>query len=124
MDKKSIVNNRIFWIAGLTLLTALILVALNSYRELARRDRIDGIDQLLTPLKPELNDEVLSTIEKRKEYQLEEVNELLKSEPTVIPTPELSPVESEESDESTPSGEPNLTITSTPNATDSGELND
>jgi len=124
MDKKSIINNRVFWIAGLTLLTALILVALNSYRELVRRDRVEGVDQLLTPLKPELNDEVLNIIEQKKEYQLEEVNELLKTEPTAIPTPDLSPTDGEDTNESTRSGEPSLTITSTPEATDSGELDD
>jgi hypothetical protein len=124
MDKKSITNNRVLWIAVFTLLTALLLVALNSYRELVRRDRIEGVDQLLTPLKPELNDEVLPTIEQKKEYQLEEVNELLKTEPTAIPTPDLSPTDSEDTNESTPSGEPSLTITSTPEATDSGELDD
>ncbi len=124
MDKKTIINNRVFWIAGFTLLTALLLVALNSYRELVRRDRIEGVDQLLTPLKPELNDEVLSTIEQKKEYQLEEVNELLKAEPTAIPTPESSPAGNQEVAESTPSGEPSLTITSTPNATESGELDE
>ncbi len=121
MAKKKTTNRRVIWIAGLTLFTALIWVALNSYHELARRDRIEGVEQLLTPINPELKEEVLEEIEERREYKIEEVEDFLKPKPTSTPvleeeseseeTAELEEseeaIEGEEASESTEAGEIN-----------------
>lgn len=85
MSRKKIINRRIVWLAVLTLVTVLIWVSLDSYHQLVRRDRTDDVTQLLTPLNPDLESEVLDKIKQRREYQVEDVEDFLK--PEIEPTP-------------------------------------
>jgi hypothetical protein len=110
-NKNEDINRRVIWLAGFTLFTALVWVALHSYHELARKDRMEDVEQLLIPLSSELKEGVLDKIRERKEYQLEEVEEFLKIEPTAIPT--LSEIKGEVP-----------VATETPEATESGGLNE
>jgi len=91
MKGNKITENRAVWIAGFTFLTALIWITLTSYHELVRKDRVEGVEQLLTPINPELDEEILQEISNRKEYQIDEVEEFIKAEPTLVPTSKPTP---------------------------------
>jgi hypothetical protein len=86
MEKEAKNRQRVIWLAGITLFTVFIWVALDSYHELVRRDRLEDVSQLLTPIDPDLDEKIIEEIEQRREYKLEEVEEYLKSKPTAIPT--------------------------------------
>ncbi len=87
MDRNKIINNRVVLLFIFTLVTVLIWVVLNSYHELVRRDRIEDVSQLLTPLDPSLEESVLDMIKNRREYSLGEVEDYLKPQPTPTATP-------------------------------------
>lgn len=125
-NKDEGINRRVIWLAGFTLFTALVWVALHSYHELARKDRMEDVEQLLTPLKPELKEEVLDKIRERKEYKLEEVEEFLRIEPTSIPTPaeEEEEIVVTESPEPTGAESEGAVATEAPEATESGGINE
>ncbi len=96
MEKGTKSRQRVIWLAGITLFTVFIWVALDSYHELVRRDRLEDVSQLLTPLNPELDEEIIEKIEQRREYELEEVDQYLKAEPTPEPTADEEEGEEEE----------------------------
>mgnify|MGYP001124258359 CR=1 FL=1 len=73
MRKKSKRSKRLIWLAVITLLTALIWTALDSYHQLVKREQTEKVESLIKPLDPQLNAEILELIEGRKEYQIEEV---------------------------------------------------
>lgn len=79
----------------ITLITALIWVALDSYHQLVKQEQIKKVGDLIKPLDPHLNTEVLDQIETRKKYRLDEVEEFLLPTPTPAPTvsPELETTE-------------------------------
>lgn len=79
----------------ITLITALIWVALDSYHQLVKQEQMRKVGDLIEPLDPNLNTEVLGQIETRKKYQLDEVEEFLLPTPTLVPTvsPELESIE-------------------------------
>lgn len=108
MAKKKITSRRVVQLAVLTLVTALVWVALNSYHELVKRDRMEGVEQLLTPLNPELQDEVLPKIKGKSEYKTEDIEKFLKVKPTSTASPLTEPsptTELEPTREATESGE-------------------
>jgi len=63
---------RLVWLGGLTLIVVLIWVALDGYHQLVSQEEVKKIAPLIRPLEPRLDEEVLSLIEKRREYTLEE----------------------------------------------------
>ncbi len=73
------------WLGSITLVTALIWVALDGYHQLVRQDRLGTVKELLKPIDPRLNTQVLKDIELRKEYQLLEAEKLLPSPQPPLP---------------------------------------
>ena len=69
------------FVIGITLFTALVWVALDSYHTITSRDRVKEVESLTKPLNPNLNFDTLDKIEAKKEYQPNEVETYL------IPTP-------------------------------------
>lgn len=113
-------DRKFVWLAGLTLFTAIIWVSLQSYHQLIKKDQLEDVEQLLTPLNPNLNTEVLDKISGQKEYQIGEVAEFLRIEPTPAPFDEEEE-EIEEAEETVETEE----IESQPSeATQSGEANE
>ena len=68
----------------MTLFTVLFWIALESYRELTKREEIKKVDQLITPIDPKLDLTVLESIEEKREYRPEEVESYLLPEPTSV----------------------------------------
>lgn len=89
-------------IGSITLITALVWVALDSYHQLVRQEQLEKVSDLIEPLDPHLNTEVLDQIEARKEYQVNEVEKFLL--PTATPTPASSLEENLAGEISTSSG--------------------
>jgi len=75
------------WLGAITLITTLIWVALDSYHQLVRADRLGTVKSLLRPLDPKLDSRVLEKIEARKEYQLSEVEKYIRLSVSPTPTP-------------------------------------
>ncbi len=108
LKKKENFDRRMVWLAGFTLFTAVVWVSLQSYHQLVKKDQLEDVEQLLTPINPNLNIEVLEKISGLKEYDLLEVSEYMKVEPTPEPlTGEEGEIEETESLEATESGEIN-----------------
>jgi len=93
---------KLILIGSITLLTALIWVALDSYHQLVKQEQLEKVGDLIEPLDPRLNTKVLDQIEARKEYQLSEVEKLLL--PTATPVPITSLGEELIEEASSPSG--------------------
>lgn len=96
------IRKRVVFLAALTLFTALIWVALDSYRQLIKGEQLRKFDHLIQPINPELRTDILKKIEKKKEYRLDEIKEFF------LPTPTISELEEigSPSGLSTESGEP------------------
>lgn len=88
-------SKRLVWVGCLTLATVLFWVALDSYRELVRKDKIEKLDYLLKPIKPQLESEVMDRVNQKKRYQIEEIDSFFQSQ-ILTPTSVLVATESGE----------------------------
>lgn len=85
--KKDKVIKRLYQLGIITLVTSFIWVALSGYHHLIRESQIIKEDkELVKPIQPNLQSDLLPTIQQRKEYTIEEVSESL-IRPTTTPTP-------------------------------------
>jgi len=87
MNKKVKRYKKLVFVGAITLFTALVWVALGSYHQITSRERIQEVSDLLKPLNPQLDLDILDKIEAKREYQPAEVETFL------IPTP--TPAEDE-----------------------------
>lgn len=106
-DKKSLAikkrAQRIVWLAVLTLVTSLVWIALNSYRQLTEKEKAATVEKFTDSLDPKLDVTVLSEIETKKEYKVEDVE--IKLVPSPVSTESSSLVVEELEKESSPSAE-------------------
>jgi len=94
MNKRLKRYKQLIFVGAITLFTALVWISLDSYHQIASQERIQEVSDLIKPLNPKLDSNILDQIESRKEYQPAEVESLLL--PTPTPTEEgLSGSESE-----------------------------
>jgi len=79
-------TKRLIVIGAITLVTVLVWVALDSYRQLVKQEQFRKVSDLIEPLDPRLNTKVLDQIEARKEYRLDEIERFLLPITTPIAT--------------------------------------
>jgi len=80
---------RLVLVGSITLITALVWVAIDSYHQLIKQEQLGKVGDLIEPLDPHLKTEVLDQIETRKEYQPNEVEKFLLPTATPVPTSPL-----------------------------------
>jgi len=90
MKKSNKIPKRLVWLAVLTLLTALIWVALDSYHQLVEKDQLKKFNKLIKILNTELETDILTEIEARKEYQIDEIKEYFLPTPTATELEKIS----------------------------------
>lgn len=86
--KKKKKLKRLVSVGVFTLITSLLWVSLESYRELVKKEEIKKVDQLLIPLDPNLETDILDQIEARREYQPDQVENFWRVRPTLAETAE------------------------------------
>jgi len=90
MTKKIKINQDLLVISILTLTTVLVWVGTNTYHNFVAKKTTTIKKELLTPLKPEINQKLIADLEKKKYLSEEEIAQVLsqakKATPTATPT--------------------------------------
>jgi len=104
--KKTKINQDLFVLSLLTLITVAVWVGSNAYHRFIAKQAITVPENLLTPLDPKINMEVLDQLEEKKQLSEEEIEQILGG----ISSPEATP-------------SPQTEVTPTPTATSSAQAN-
>ncbi|PIS15196.1 hypothetical protein COT63_01230 [Candidatus Shapirobacteria bacterium CG09_land_8_20_14_0_10_38_17] len=95
MTKKRKLNQDLLIISILTLITALVWVGANAYHNFVAKKTATVKKELLIPLKPEINQKLITDLEKKKHLSEEELTQILsqtqKATPSAIPTENATP---------------------------------
>ena len=102
--KKTKINQDLFVLSLLTLITVAVWVGSNAYHRFIAKQAITVPENLLTPLDPKINMEVLDQLEEKKQLSEEEIEQILGG----ISSPEATP-------------SPQIEVTPTPTATSSAQ---
>ena len=102
--KKTKINQDLFVLSLLTLITVAVWVGSNAYHRFIAKQAITVPENLLTPLDPKINMEVLDQLEEKKQLSEEEIEQILGG----ISSPEATP-------------SPQTEVTPTPTATSSAQ---
>lgn len=103
--KKTKINQDLFVLSLLTLITVAVWVGSNAYHRFIAKQAITVPENLLTPLEPKINMEVLDQLEEKKQLSEEEIEQILGG----ISSPEATP-------------SPQTEVTPTPTATSSAQV--
>ena len=103
--KKTKINQDLFVLSLLTLITVAVWVGSNAYHRFIAKQAITVPENLLTPLDPKINMEVLDQLEEKKQLSEEEIEQILGG----ISSPEATP-------------SPQTEVTPTPAATSSAQV--
>ena len=103
--KKTKINQDLFVLSLLTLITVAVWVGSNAYHRFIAKQAITVPENLLTPLDPKINMEVLDQLEEKKQLSEEEIEQILGG----ISSPEATP-------------SPQTEVTPTPTATSSAQV--
>jgi len=95
--KKTKINQDLFVLSLLTLITVAVWVGSNAYHRFIAKQAITVPENLLTPLEPKINMEILDQLEEKKQLSEEEIEQILggvslpeatpSSQAEVTPTP-------------------------------------
>ena len=103
--KKTKINQDLFVLSLLTLITVAAWVGSNAYHRFIAKQAITVPENLLTPLEPKINMEILDQLEEKKQLSEEEIEQILGG----ISSPEATP-------------SPQTEVTPTPTATSSAQI--
>lgn len=103
--KKTKINQDLFVLSLLTFITVAVWVGSNAYHRFIAKQAITVPENLLTPLDPKINMEVLDQLEEKKQLSEEEIEQILGG----ISSPEATP-------------SPQTEVTPTPTATSSAQV--
>lgn len=103
--KKTKINQDLFVLSLLTLITVAVWVGSNAYHRFIAKQAITVPENLLTPLEPKINMEILDQLEEKKQLSEEEIEQILGG----ISSPEATP-------------SPQTEVTPTPTATSSAQV--
>ena len=103
--KKTKISQDLFVLSLLTLITVAVWVGSNAYHRFVAKQAITVPENLLTPLEPKINMEILDQLEEKKQLSEEEIEQILGG----ISSPEATP-------------SPQTEVTPTPTATSSAQV--
>ena len=88
--KKTKINQDLFVLSLLTLITVAAWVGSNAYHRFIAKQAITVPENLLTPLEPKINMEILDQLEEKKQLSEEEIEQILGgiSSPEATPSPQ------------------------------------
>lgn len=107
--KKTKINQDLFVLSLLTLITVAVWVGSDAYHRFIAKQAITVPENLLTPIDPKINMEVFSQLEERKQLSEEEIEKILGgvSLPEATPSPqtEVTPTPNMETETATSSAQ-------------------
>ena len=103
--KKAKISQDLFVLSLLTLITVAVWVGSEAYHHFVAKQAITVPENLLTPLEPKINMEILDQLEEKKQLSEEEIEQILGG----ISSPEATP-------------SPQTEVTPTPTATSSAQV--